>query len=433
MKPGNFAIENLGEARLPSPLSRAYEIKFAEDEERLPFDHHWSAIEKVVKSGGTPAAFEIAGPRAKIFFDPDKTKAAILSCGGICPGVNAVIRGLVLQLWYRYECRNIVGVQYGYKGLAKASPTPITLDPDFVADIHTRGGTVLGSSRGAPSVAEMVDRLAAEKIDVLFTIGGDGTMRGASAIWEEIKKRGLRIAVIGIPKTIDNDIPYVRRTFGFETAVAIATNSIHSAHAEATSYINGIGLVKLMGRYAGYIAANACLATGHANFCLIPEVPFALNGKGGLLELIDQRLADRGHAVIVVAEGAGQYFFKDRNEKDASGNTKLGDIGAFLRDKINAHYAQRGEPLSLKYIDPSYLIRSQAASPPDQLLCIKLAQNAVHAAFAGKSGMLIGYWHGHMTHVPMRALQGVQQNVNPSGELWFSVLEMTGQPATMGA
>jgi 6-phosphofructokinase 1 len=428
-----FKIENLGQAMHPSPLSRADEVHFADDAERLPFDPHWSVLEKAFKAGQTPDAFEIAGPRAKIYFDPAKTKAAILSCGGICPGVNAVVRGLVLQLWYRYECHDVVGIKYGYKGLSKTAPAPIKLTPEFVSDIHTQGGTVLGSSRGAPTVPEMVDRLAAEKIDILFTIGGDGTMRGASAIWEEIKKRGLKIAIVGIPKTIDNDIPFVRRTFGFETAVAVATESIHAAHAEATSYNNGIGLVKLMGRHAGYIAANACLATGHANFCLIPEVPFALDGKGGLLELVEKRLAERGHAVIVVAEGAGQYFFKDRSEKDASGNVKLGDIGLYLKDAINAHYAKKHQPLSLKYIDPSYLIRSQAANPPDQLHCIKLAQNAVHAALAGKSGLLIGYWHGQMTHVPTRALQGVRQNVNPKGELWFSVLEMTGQPARMGA
>ncbi len=436
MKSGRFAIESVGEATIPSPIERPDATAYTRDDDLLIYHPRLSSLKKVFSKGaGDPEGFELAGPRAKIFFNPPKARAAIVTCGGLCPGINAVIRSIVLQLWYRYNCRDVLGIRYGFAGLAEDGETPLHLDPDSVSDIHLSGGTILGSSRGTPTATQIVDGLVENKIDMLFTIGGDGTMRGASAVWEEIKRRKLTIAVVSVPKTIDNDIPFVRRTFGFETAVATATHSVHSAHVEATGVPHGVGLVKLMGRHAGYIAANTCLATGHANFCLIPEVPFKLEGPNGLLQLVEDRVTVRRHAVIVVAEGAGQQFFSGDSAnlgKDASGNAKLGDIGTFLRDRISAHFHERKIPATLKYIDPSYLIRAAPATPNDQLHCSRLAQNAVHAAMAGKSGLLIGYWHGEMTHVPTSALAGVKQNINPNGELWFNVLETTGQPPTIG-
>ena len=433
MQSGRFTIEKLGEAKFPSPIERLEGQTFVNDSERLLYSPHLLAATETIKSGKEPEGFEIAGPRSNIFFNPPKTKAAIVTCGGLCPGINAVIRGIVMQLWYRYNCRNVVGIRYGYGGLAADAEPFMTLEPDAVTSIHTAGGTILGSSRGAPTTKEIVDSLAKQKIDILFTIGGDGTMRGASAIWQEIKKRQLKISIVSIPKTIDNDIAFVRRTFGFETAVMEASKAIHSAHIEATGVPYGIGLVKLMGRHAGYIAASATLANGHANFCLIPEVPFKLEGKKGLFELLEERLSLRRHAVIVAAEGAGQYFFDGKKgDADASGNQSLQDIGVYLKKKINDYFASRSLPVVTKYIDPSYIIRSQPANSNDQLYCARLAQNAVHAAMAGKSGLLIGYWHGEMTHVPTKALENKNQNINPSGELWFNVLELTGQPQEIG-
>ena len=429
---GRFSIENLGEATHPSPIERAEGFGFTGDDERIAYNPYYS-IADLREPKPLEEGFEVAGPRAKIYFNPAQTRTAIVTCGGLCPGINAVVRGLVLQLWFRYNCRDILGIKYGFGGLAAASEPPIGLDPDVVADIHMQGGTMLGTSRGSPTAAEIVDRLVHHGIDVLFTIGGDGTMRGATAIWNEIKRRGLRIAVVGLPKTIDNDIPFVRRAFGFETAVSVATQSVHSAHVEATGAPHGIGLVKLMGRNAGYIAATTCLAAGQANICLIPEVPFSLNGPTGLLQLIEDRVKTRRHCVIVVAEGAGQQFFTGKQqEMDASGNVKLGNIGTFLQEQISAHFRSRNLDFTLKYIDPSYLIRSAPANPTDQLHCARLAQSAVHAAMAGKSGLLIGYWHGLMTHVPMAALAGLKQSINPPGETWFNVLETTGQPVRIG-
>ncbi len=430
MNSNRFNIDELGAQQFPSPIEGAEGYEFVIDEERIAYD---PIISTKLPQSTQGEGFEIAGPRAKLYFNPPLTKAAIVTCGGLCPGINAVVRGLVIQLWHRYNCRNILGIRYGYGGLSEDGEPPISLDPDTVADVHMQGGTVLGSSRGAPPVPEMVDYLVKHKIDMLFPIGGDGTMRGATAIYEEIKRRGLKIAVVGIPKTIDNDIPFVRRSFGFETAVAVASQSVHAAHVEARGAPYGIGLVKLMGRHAGYIAANACLSAGQANFCLIPEVPFELEGPTGLLKLLEQRVSERRHAVIVVAEGGGQNFFKNQPEsRDASGNLKLGDIGVFLKDRINAYFAAKKSPVTLKYIDPSYLIRTTPANPMDQLLCGRLAQNAVHAAMAGKTGLLIGMWHGHMTHVPTKALVGMKQAINPKGELWFNVLESTGQPTSIG-
>jgi 6-phosphofructokinase 1 len=431
MSNARFSIESLGEATLASPIERSEKFGFVSDAERLAFDPRLGAARS--DANAESKSFELAGPRARIYFNPPKTRAAIVTCGGLCPGINAVVRGIVLQLWYRYNCRDILGIRYGFSGMAPGAEPPVELDPEFVADIHLRGGTVLGTSRGTPAAKDLVDFLETHAVDLLFPIGGDGTMRGATAIWEEIKRRGRKIAVVGVPKTIDNDIPFVRRSFGFETAVAVATHSVHSAHTEATGAPYGIGLVKLMGRGAGYIAATTCLATGHANFCLVPEVPFKLDGPKGLLQLLEDRIALRRHAVVVVAEGAGQEFFAGaQRPTDASGNVKLGDIGILLKERINAHFRANGRDVTLKYIDPSYLIRSAPANSTDQLHCTRLAHNAFHAAMAGKSGLLIGYWHGEMTHVPTKALAGDKQAINPHGELWFNVLETTGQPAEMG-
>lgn len=433
MASGRFAIEHLGPATIPSPIEHGAEIRFTSESECIAHNPHLGAIDEAYSQGEKPEGFEVAGPRANIYFAPSHVRAAIVTCGGLSPGINAVIRGIVLQLWHRYGVRQIYGVRYGYGGLAADALPPLPLEPDAVLDIHSKGGTILGTSRGTPGAKEIVDSLERHRINMLFPIGGDGTMHGALAIWDEIKRRKLEIAVVGVPKTIDNDIPYVKRTFGFMTAVSIASQAIHTAHTEATAVPYGIGLVKLMGRHAGYIAATACLAAGHGNFCLVPEVPFAVEGPGGLLERLEQRITSRRHAVIIVAEGAGQYFFDHSNAKrDASGNLKLGDVGIYLKDRINAHFKDKPQNVTLKYIDPSYTIRSAAAGANDQFHCLRFAQNAVHAAMAGKSGLLIGYWHGNMTHVPMRALSGIKHQINPKGELWFSVLELTGQPAVMG-
>lgn len=419
---GHFIVDDLGECRFDNPMQQRGFTRFVEDSDRIIDD-------PLVTGVAGSDTLELSGPRRKIFFLPGKTRAAIVTCGGLCPGLNAVIRGIVLQLWHIYGCKDVRGIRYGYSGLRDGAPEAITLTPDVVKGIRAQGGTILGSARGTPPTTDIVDYLQWHDIDMLFTIGGDGTMRGALAIWEEIRRRGLKKTVVGIPKTIDNDIPLVQRSFGFETAVSEASNAINCASNEARGVQNGIGLVKLMGRNAGFIAANACIASGNANFCLIPEVPFTLQSKGGFLDLLEHRLRGRGNAVIVLAEGAGQDFFTEQDTgQDASGNKKLGDIGTFLRDTIISHFKERNLNIVLKYIEPSYLIRSTSPNASDQIFCDHCARAAVHAAMAGKGGLLIGDHLDHFVHVPMQALQGREKRVNPDGDLWFSVRENTGQP-----
>ncbi len=403
-------------------------MKFRTDSERVLFEDKFDAADPGAVFN-SPVSFEIAGPREKIHFDPTRVTAGIVTCGGLCPGLNDVIRSIVMELSYRYGTSRIYGFRYGYEGLIQRyGHTPLFLKPDNVATIHTFGGTILGTSRGPQSVSEMVDLLEEMSIDMLFVIGGDGTLRGAAAMAEEAARRGLKKSIIGIPKTIDNDIMYVDKSFGFETAFAEAVNAVKCAHTESQGSMNGIGLVKLMGRDSGFISSYAALAGNDVNFVLIPEVHFELEGQRGLLEALRYRLAKRKHAVIVVAEGAGQHLLNPASGQDASGNQKYGDVGLYLKDRINAFFKERKMECNLKYIDPSYIIRSVPAGPQDNVFCSRLAQNAVHAAMNGKTDMLVGRWHGTFVHLPLHLITHGRRKVDPEGELWHSVLECTGQP-----
>jgi len=373
--------------------------------------------------------FEAAGPRAQLYFDPRTVRAGIVTCGGLCPGLNNVIRSLFLELHYAYGAAEVYGFRWGYRGLdARTGAEPVLLTQEAVDDIHKEGGTILGTSRGPVDVDAALDNLERRKINMLFCVGGDGTQRGALALHERARSRGYQLAVVGIPKTIDNDIKYVTHTFGFLTAVEEARRVIDSAHVEARSVLNGVSLVKVMGREAGFIACGATIASQDVNFCLIPEVPFKLEGEGGFLAALTQRLAARRHAVIVVAEGAGQELINgSAGGYDASGNVKLKDIGQFLRMAISEYCAARGIALTLRYFDPSYQIRSQPADSEDAQLCDRFARNAVHAGMAGKTGVVIGCIGENFVHVPMDMVVGAQKRVDPHGELWHAVLASTGQ------
>jgi|UniRef100_A0A7C5EM01 6-phosphofructokinase 1 len=428
----------LGERKVDSPIARTplftregklVEKSFVDDCERVLVYDSLEYIRQL-PPGEEPLTFELAGPRAKIYFDPSKVHCAIATCGGLCPGTNDVIRAIVLELHYLYKVRHIYGVRYGFQGfIPKYGHDLIRLTPEEVVNIHNYGGTILSSSRGPQDIGEIVDALDRLNISILFLIGGDGTLRAANLICEEIAARDLRKSVIVIPKTIDNDIPLVSRSFGFDTAVEMATEAIRAAHTEALGAPNGVGLVKLMGRYAGFVAANAALALREANFVLIPESDFDLEGEHGLLAALERRLDERGHAVILVAEGAGQKFFKQEDlPRDPSGNIKPGDIGQFLAERIKEYFAARKKELNLKYIDPSYMIRSMPANYNDRIYCGFLGQNAVHAGMAGKTAMLVSRWHGHYVHVPIKAAVGKSKEVDLDSPLWRSVLESTGQP-----
>jgi 6-phosphofructokinase 1 len=423
-------IENLGVSSLTSPFAKKNYPCFVSEYDRILAQVSRTNIKDIIESGKEPVSFETAGAREKIFFNPSSINCAIVTCGGLCPGINDVIRSVVLTLTYGYGVKSIFGIKYGLRGFIPEYNHPeITLTPDVVSRIHELGGTILASSRGPQSTDTIVDTLDKMKLSVLFLVGGDGTFRAAAKIAAKVKERKLQIAVVAIPKTIDNDIYLVPKTFGFGTAVEMACQAIKCSHTEATGAPNGIGLVKVMGRNSGFIAAAAANASREVNFCLIPESDFDLDGSHGLLNVLKERLKKRNHAVIVVAEGAGQrYVTTKENEKDPSGNLKLGDIGLFLKNKIAQYFKQHNTETFIRYIDPSYIIRSVPANVEDSLYCANLGQNAVHAAMAGKTGLLISQTNNRYVHIPLEAAVSKQKQVNLKSNFWLSVLESTGQP-----
>jgi len=438
MKYEDFIVSTLGNRNVISPLKKSQSAecqvyKFIDDDERVIYDVSSENYEHCRDAGVTPVSFEKAGPKEMIYFEPAKTKVGIVTCGGLCPGLNNVIRSLVNQLYYRYGIKRILGFRYGYEGLIpEYNHEVIEMTASMVREIHLSGGTFLGTSRGHQNVSKMVDTIEILNINVLFCIGGDGTLRGAHAIHEEIKSRNLKIAVAGIPKTIDNDINLIQKSFGFETAFSIAHDIIRNAHNEARDAYNGIALIKLMGRDSGFIAANAALAVQEVNFVLIPELSFDLYGEKGFLKVLKERLDERHHAVIVVAEGAGQDLFPAQGSQiDASGNIIHQDIGIFLRDKIKTEFKALGFPHALKYIDPSYIIRSSPANANDSKFCNLLAQNAVHGALAGRTDFVIGYWNNQFTLMPIPPVVAKRKKIDVESGLWWNVLEATGQPVSM--
>ena len=419
----DFTIARLGECRIESPISG---VRFTLDDERVLYHSTLEGIRTWLDRGAAPPAMESAGPRQKLFFDPAKLACGIVTCGGLCPGLNDVIRAVVLSLHHQYGVNKVFGFRFGYEGLVRRlGHHPLELTPESVHRIHESGGSILGSSRGPQDAAEMVDYLKDLGVGILFAIGGDGTLRGAQKIGEDAVRRGLKISVIGVPKTIDNDISFVHRTFGFETAVAEARRATYAASVEAEAARNGIGLVKLMGRDSGFIAAYSALVNPQVNFCLVPEVPFTLQG---FLSALQQRIERRNHATIVVAEGAGQDLMATSQERDASGNVKHGDIGLFLRDAIYDHFKRTGTAVTVKYIDPGYTIRSMPAIAHDSAFCLLLGQGAVHAGLSGRTNMIVSFWNHQFTHLPIDLAVSERQKMDPDGTLWNSVVTSTGQP-----
>ncbi len=426
----DFSIKRLGKAIHLSPLEN---INFVDDDGKIIYDvdfknfvTHYNKVglEKMI-------VLEEAGPRERLYFNSEKVVAGIVTCGGLCPGLNNVIRSTFMQLYYQYKVKNIIGFRYGYRGTYQNSdPGPLLLTVNDVEHIHNRGGSILGSSRGSSSPVEIVDGLEYYGINILFTIGGDGTIKGSIGIEEEITRRGLTISIVNIPKTIDNDIPFTSKSFGFQTAFSEAVKSIRCAHNEAKGAPNGIGIVKVMGRESGFIAAHATLAQKDVNFLLVPEIDFDLEGPRGLLAELEKRLKRAKHALIVVAEGAGQKHFEhEKINYDASGNVLLNDIGFFLKNKISEYFTEKNIEINIKYIDPSYIIRSVPANPEDSVYCGILAEHAVHAAMSGKTRMIIGNWNSRFVHLPMDIVQYGRKRIDPKGALWQSVLLSTGQPS----
>ena len=413
-------IPSLGTARIPNPRRGT-----------LTVDDECGVLVNILSSPGGKrprnVSLEQAGPRSLIYFDPPKTKCAVVTCGGLCPGINDVIRSIVMEAHHGYKVSSVLGVRYGLSGfIPRTSPEVVELTPASVADIHQFGGSVLGSSRGPQKPEDVVDALERLNVGVLFMLGGVGTMRAAKAIQAVASARGVRIGIVGIPKTIDNDIHFVSRTFGFDTAVEKVIEAIRCAHVEATGAPYGIGMVKVMGRESGAIAAAATLSIKEVNFVLVPEQPFALEGSGGFLPSLEARLKRRGHAVVVVAEGAGQEFLPDPGRTDASGNRTLGDICGYLNARIKEHFKDR-LPVTLKYIDPSYIIRSVPAGAADRAVCNMLGAMAVHAGMAGKTGLMVSHLHEIPVHVPLPLVTVGRKRLDVRSSFWQQVQDSTGQ------
>lgn len=433
----DLIITTLGPCGHPAPgMSRDLATEaggWIADGQKILFDDTTEALAATAGDPGGLPMVELAGPRRRIFFEPAKTTCAIVTCGGLCPGLNDVIRAIVMQAHEVYGVRRVLGLRYGYEGLNPAyGHQPLDLTPDNVATIHNFGGTILGTSRGKQDVSTMVDSLVTMGIDILLVIGGDGSQQGALAIHREVARRGLPLAVVGVPKTIDNDLLHIDRSFGYLSAFSAACNAVNGARCEAAGARNGVGLVKLMGRDSGFIACGAALATSAADFVLIPEVPFQLEGSDGLFAELKRRLAQHGHATIIAAEGAGQDLCAAEEGTDRSGNRHKGDIGLFLKETLVTHFKAAGIELNLKYIDPSYLIRSVPATPVDSVFCLHLGAAAVHAAMTGRTGMVVATRHNRHVHLPMQLVTQGRRKVDPQGAQWRSVLETTGQPAILG-
>jgi 6-phosphofructokinase 1 len=421
-EPPDFRIDELGQCTIATPLRAT---RFMDTSKRHLFRADIDELRAQLRVGVDPPAFELAGPREKIYFDPGALRCGIVTCGGLCPGLNDVIRSIVCCLHEKYGIAKVYGFPFGYAGLVDRNDlTPIELSTRRVSQIHEVGGTVLGSSRGPQPVDDIVDTLERLGIQLLFTIGGDGTLRGAHSIVEEIRRRDLEIAVVGVPKTIDNDISFIDMSFGFDTAVEAARQATRAAYVEASCHRSGIGLVKLMGRDSGFIASFATLADTQVGLCLIPEVAFTIDG---VVRVAAERIERDGYVVIVVAEGAGQNLLAETAACDASGNRRHGDIGAHLRDTLPKTLQAQGMSVSLKYIDPSYMIRSLPANARDSNFCLRLGHAAVHAGMAGKTDVVVGSWRRRLTHVPIPTAVSSRKKVDTDGYLWQTVLSVTGQ------
>ena len=434
-----FRISNLGQATKTSPIHLS-KVKgdnifnFIEDDERILADVKIKNIKAAFEKNEQPDSYERSGPRENVFFDGPNCTAAIVTCGGLCPGINNVIRSLVMALHYFYKVEKVIGIPYGYEGLNPENGHDfIELTPDKVKNIHEFGGTILGTSRGHQEVSTMVDTLANNYIDILFAIGGDGTLKGANAIGNEIIKRGLKIAIAGIPKTIDNDIDIIDKSFGFETSFDVACPIVRDAHNEADGAFNGMAIVKLMGRDSGFIAASTAISMPVVNFVLVPEMDFELEGKNGFLENLKKRLQLKKHAVIVVAEGAGQHLFKNNGNTvtDSSGNIQHKDIGLLLKERIKDYFDGIHMKTTIKYIDPSYIIRSAPANTNDSLYCNRLAYHAVHGAMAGKTNFVVGTVNNRFVYLPIEDVTKNRKKIDMESGYWFGVLQSTGQPFSM--
>jgi 6-phosphofructokinase 1 len=340
-------------------------------------------------------------------------RIGVLTGGGDCPGLNAVIRAVVRKGVQTYG-HDFVGFRDGWRGPLEGDTMP--LDVEAVRGILPRGGTILGSSRtnpykvdgGSQAIKETMQRLG---IDALIAIGGEDTLGVAKQLHDE------GVQVVGVPKTIDNDLGATDYTFGFDTAVTIATEAIDRLHTTAESH-HRVLICEVMGRHAGWIALHSGIAGG-ANVILIPERPFDIDK---VIEYVEHRFATHRYApIVVVAEGAvpleGTMATRE-GELDAFGHVRLSGIGARLEEEIHGRTGHEARTTVLGHVQ-----RGGTPTAYDRVLATRFGLHALDAAHAGAWGSMVALHGTAIELVPLEAavreLKTVPPEMYEEAEVFF--------------
>lgn len=336
-------------------------------------------------------------------------RLGILTGGGDCPGLNAVIRAVVVGGAERYG-DGVVGFLDGWKGVVEDHATK--LDPDRCRGILTRGGTVLGSSRINPFVSEdgpsrVLATVRRRRIDAVVVIGGDDTLGAAARLYE------LGLPVVGVPKTIDNDLSDTEVTFGFDTAVQTATEAIDRLQTTAESH-HRVMVCEVMGRNVGHIAVHAGIAGGAAEI-LVPEVPFSV---AAVCERLRRRHAGgRYFSTVVVAEGAipddegdaraANAARAPAGDADQFGHARLGGIGMYLAQEIERVTGYEARTTVLGHIQ-----RGGSPTAFDRVLATRFGAAALEAVHDGSFGVMVALQAGRIVTVPLSKATGTPKTVD---------------------
>lgn len=392
------------------------------------------------QAGSPPPSFPEAGPRKELCFDPHRVKAAVVTTGGLAPGLNSVVHSIVDRHFNTYELNEtlggaVYGIYDGFRGLRDCASNSTTLNPKVTLDWLRQGGSNLGSIRFRDPQGEkhLVDEIAKSitqmAIDILYVIGGDGSQLIAHKVAQAVPS----ISVLGVPKTMDNDVLWVRESFGFDTTVEQATHAINALHFEAQS-TRRVGLLQFFGAESGFVAANAALASGQVDLVLIPEAFNNLSDEQlqhywkMLLGHLDDRVkrqAHMPHAIVVVAEGVETALVQQKSRK-------LGRKGDFLellkQDIAGKVRDRRGRCLEIFVNEPRHYIRSGAANAHDQIFCERLGALAVDNGLAGYTNCMVSHWLTEYVLVPLELVVQGQKSIQTSGMFWRQVETSTGQP-----
>ncbi|GAB7034046.1 6-phosphofructokinase [Streptomyces sp. NPDC021749] len=331
-------------------------------------------------------------------------RVGVLTGGGDCPGLNAVIRAIVRKGTQEYGY-DFLGFRDGWRGPLENDTVP--LDIPAVRGTLPRGGTILGSSRTNPfkaqdGVRRIKETLAKQEVEALIAIGGEDTLGVATRLSGE-----YGVPCVGVPKTIDNDLSATDYTFGFDTAVGVATEAIDRLHTTAESHMRVL-VVEVMGRHAGWIALHSGLAGG-ANVILIPEQRFDVEQVCGWIE---SRFTVRYAPIVVVAEGAmpkdGQMVLKD-DSKDSFGHVRLSGVGEWLAKEIEARTGKEARTTVLGHTQ-----RGGTPSAFDRWLATRFGLHAIEAVHDGDFGTMVALRGTDIVRVPISEATAKLKTVDPA-------------------